>query len=561
MSFIRRSCSLPSSDTLPKRRHPDTLPSLSTLFKSCKNIQNLKQIHAQIIQKGLEQDNFLINQFVCLCNSFSKIRYATTVFNRVARPNIFLWNSIIKGYCKKSLLINTIYLFKRMKLSDSSPDNFTFPSLLKAYSNESALREGSAIHCAIVRLGLEKDIFVRTGLIDFYGKCREIDSARKLFDEMPERNVVSWTAMIAGYVNFGDLRAARKLFDEMPKRNIASWNAMIHGYAQVGDLINARQLFDEMPERDIVSFTSLIDGYAKGGDMASAKFLFDQCRWRDIVSWSALISGYVQNGQPNEAVKIFHEMCAEHVKPDEFIMVSLMAACSQVGHLELANWVDSFAERSAMDLNRGHVITARIDMNAKCGNLRRAMHLFEKMPNRDLISYCSVIHGMSIHGYGAKAVGLFSRMLEEGLSPDSVAFTVVLAACSRAGLVEEGCRYFDSMKNNYHIVPSSDHYACMVDLLGRAGHLKTAFELIKLMPVGPHAGAWGALLGACRLHGDIELGEIVAGHLFNIEPHNPGNYVLLSNIYADANRWSNVSDVRNKMRERGIRKVPGCTWI
>lgn len=448
-----------------------------------------------------------------------------------------------------------------MKRSEVPPDCFTFPSLLKACAQEGAIRVGIAVHCAAVRCGVEVDLFVGTGLVDFYGKCREIGDARKVFDGMWERNEVTWTAMVVGYVNLGEMRSAREMFDRMPNKNVVSWNAMIGAHVKWGDLMSARKLFDEMPERNAISFTTMIDGYAKSGDMASARYLFDQYPERDIVSWSAMISGYAQNGQHNEALKIFLEMHAQDVKPDEFVVVGLMSACSQAGSSELAKWVDSFISQSTINLDQVHVVATLIDMNAKCGNMERAMHLFEKMPKRDLISYCSMIQGLSINGSGAKAVGLFRRMQEEGLTPDAVAFTVVLNACSHAGLVEEGCRYFTSMKNDYGIIPSSDHYACMVDLLGRAGRLKEAYGLIKSMPMKPHAGAWGALLGACRLHGNIGLGEIVASQLFDLEPHNAGNFVLLSNIYADANRWSDVSVVRDKMRERGVRKVAGCSWI
>ncbi|KAK3042817.1 hypothetical protein RJ639_001090 [Escallonia herrerae] len=191
----------------------------------------------------------------------------------------------------------------------------------------------------------------------------------------------------------------------------------------------------------------------------------------------------------------------------------------------------------------------------------RATMLFEEMPKRDLISYCSMIQGLSIHGRGAQAVGLFARMLNEEVAPDDVAFTVILTACSHAGLVKEGCHYFDAMINDYSIVPSPDHYACMVDVLGRSGKLKAAYELIKSMPVEPHTGAWGALLGACNLHGDIELGKEIADRLFELEPLNAGNYVALSNIYAAADRWVDVSSVRSKMSERGVRKVLGCSRI
>lgn len=448
-----------------------------------------------------------------------------------------------------------------MKRSDAAPDCFTFSSLLKACSQESSIQVGVAFHCAIVHYGVEADIFVGTGLVDFYGKCQDIVSARKVFDRMRERNEVSWTAMIVGYASVGDLGGAQHLFDQMPNRNVVTWNAIIDGYVKCGDLRSARKLFDEMPRQNAVSFTSMINGYAKAGDMASARFLFDQSSERDIVLWSALISGYAQNGHPLEALKIFLEMQAKDVRADTFVMVGLMSACSQLGTLELAKWVDSYVAQSTIDLNQAHIVAALIDMNAKCGNMERAMHLFDKMPKRELISYCSLIQGFSIHGYGTKAVELFRQMQYEGLTPDAIAFTVVLNACSYAGLVEEGCQYFKSMKDDYGIIPSADHYACMVDLLGRAGRLKEAYELIKSMPVEPHAGAWGSLLGACWQHANIELGEIVANHLFDLEPYNAGNFVSLSNIYAAANRWSDVWKVRDKMKERGVRKVPGCSWI
>lgn len=448
-----------------------------------------------------------------------------------------------------------------MRCSSVCADKYTFPSLVKVCARELRVRDGGVVHGLIVRCGVGEDVFVGSSLVDFYGKCREIECARKVFDEMSVRNEVSYTAMIVGYANVGDFEKAVGLFEEMPWRNVGSWNAMINVFVKLGDLGSARKLFDLMPERNVVSFTTLIDAYAKSGDMASARFLFDQSDSKDVVLWSALISGYTQNGQPNEAVQVFSDLRSQNVKPDEYILVSLMSACSHVGNLELAKWVDSYVSQSSLDLCRPHVVAALVDMHAKCGNMERATMLFKKMLKRDLISYCSMIQGLSIHGCGPQAVALFSSMLSEGIIPDSVAFTVILSACSHAGLVEEGCQFFDTMIDKYSIVPSPDHYACIVDLLGRAGKLKTAYDLLKTMPIEPYAGAWGALLGACKLHSDIELGKEIANRLFELEPLNAGNYVLLSNIYAEEDRWLDVSLVRNKMRERGLRKVPGYTRI
>lgn len=449
-----------------------------------------------------------------------------------------------------------------MKRSEHAwPDKYTYPSLIRSCSNECRLKEGEIVQGLAIRCGVSDDVYVGSSLVDFYGKCKEMLSARKVFDEMTERNVVSWTAMVVGYSNVGDLENARRMFVQMPVRNLTTWNAMVDGLVKAGDLLSARKLFDEMPERDVVSFTVMIDGYAKVGDMASARALFEKSPERDIFAWSALISGYAQNGQPNEAVKIFLEMESLNVKPDEYIMASLMSACSQVGSLDLAKWVDCYLCQSSIDIGQTRIIAALIDMNAKCGNMERAKRLFEEMPKRDIISYCSMIQGLSIHGRAEEAVELFNRMLNEGLVPDEAAFTVILTACSQGGLVEEGRHFFETMRNEYSMVPSLDHYACMVDLLSRSGELKAAFELLNSMPVEPHASAWGALLGACKLYGEVELGEVVAKRLFELEPKNSGSYVLLSSIYAAADQWQDFAIVRDKMQERGCRKIPGRSWI
>lgn len=241
-----------------------------------------------------------------------------------------------------------------------------------------------------------------------------------------------------------------------------------------------------------------------------------------------------------------------NLKPDEFVLVSLMSASSQIGSQELAKWIESYIEKGSYDTTRPHVAAALVDMNTK---------LFDEMPKRDLISYSSMIQGLSIHGFTTRAISLFDKMLHEGVTPDQVAFTVILNTCSHTGLVNEGCRFFDLMVRKYSLTPSPDHYACMVNLLEKSGRLKAAYELMKSMPVESYAGAWGALLWACKLHTDVELGEIVAKRLFEFEPNNTGNYVILSNIYAQADRWGNVCDVRERMSEKGLRKVPGCSYV
>lgn len=449
----------------------------------------------------------------------------------------------------------------RASSTGGAPDKYTFPPLIKRCSNELDAFVGVAIHGLLIKYGVEDDVFVGSSLIALYGKCKLIGDAQKVFDEMSVRNVVSWTSMLVGYVDYGDLVNARRVFDEMPKKNQVSWNAMICGYVKLGQLSSARKLFDELPSKNVVSYTAMIDGYAKCGDMASARVLFEECLEKDLVLWSSLISGYAQNGLPKEALRYFREMQLSNTRPDEYIMVSVMSACAQVGNMELANEIDLFMNQSSFDLHRTHVVAALVDMNSKCGNMERAKSLFINMPKRDLVSYCSMIQGHALHGQGAHAVKLFYSMLSEGLVPDDVAFTVILTACSHAALVEEGYCLFDMMKSKYSITPSPDHYACMIDLLGRSGHLEAAYDLVKSLPVDKHAESWGALLGACRLHCDTELAEVVAKRLVELEPCNAGNFVLLSNVYAAADRWLDVSVVRNQMVDRGLRKIPGRSWV
>ncbi|CAI0391448.1 unnamed protein product [Linum tenue] len=538
-------------------------PSIRLLIQSCKTLRHLHQFHAHIISRGLEQDHWTVSNLLKLSTSLSaSLSYSTSVFNRVIAPSTLLYNVLLKVYSRSSRSREAFLLYTRMKKSDSaSPDEYTLSSLVTSCSRECKLREGRIVHGSAIRYGVVVDMFVGSGLVDFYGKCTEMVSAAKVFDEMPERNVVCWTALVVGYANAGDMGNAREVFGLMPVRNSVSWTAMIIGLVKAGDTIGARKWFDEMPRKTVVDYTVLIDGYAKAGDMASALALFESSPEKDIVAWSALISGFAQNGMPKQALEMFREMESAGVIPDEFIMVSLMSACAQIGSLDLAKSVDHYLAKSSIDSCQAHVMAALIGMNARCGNMARAEELFNRMPQHDLITYCSMIKGYSIDGRGDQAIELFNRMLDEGLVPDEVAFTVILSACSRAGLVEEGWDFFTTLTDKYSLVPTRDHYACMVDLLSKAGRLEAAYELLVSSPLEPYACAWGALLGACKLYVNLELGENVATRLFELEPQNAANYVLLSDIYAASDRWLDVSLLREKMKERGLRKIPGCSWV
>ncbi|CAD6260994.1 unnamed protein product [Miscanthus lutarioriparius] len=538
-------------------------PAVATLLGRCRTARCLAQLHARIIRLGLHNHHALLARFAAACDALEcpsvAASFVAALPDSHAAP-LRLRNAVLASLARHAPLHAALTEFNLLRQA-ALPDSFSFPCLLRACARVSCLPAGRALHAAAIRLGVHADLFIRTALIQLYGRCGVAGAARALFDQIDIPSEVSWTTIIVAYVNNGDIMTARELFDRMPHRNAVHWNVMVDGYVKCGDLEGARRLFDEMPERTTTACTSLIGGYAKAGNMEVARLLFDKLEDRDLFSWSAMISGYAQNGYPGEALMTFDEFQGQGIHPDELLAVGLVSACSQLGNIRLARWIEDYITKYSIDMNNAHVLAGLVNMNAKCGNLERATVLFESMPVRDVFSYCSLMQGHCLHGSANKAVELFSQMLLEGLSPDNAVFTVVLTACSHAGLVEEAKKFFDMMKNVYLIVPSGEHYGCLVSLLGRYGMLEDAYQLIMSMPGKPHPGAWGALLGGCKLHCNIELGKIAAKKLFEIEPDNAGNYVSLSNMYANIDRWGDVSEVRTEMAGKRITKIAGRTLV
>lgn len=339
-------------------------------------------------------------------------------------------------------------------------------------------------------------------------------------------------------------------------------NTMIGMYVRCGFLGCARNVFDEIPERDVVSWTLLIVAYAKIGDMGLARDLFDELPVKDMVVWTAMVNGYAQNAMPKKALELFERLRNEGVKSDQITLVGAISACAQLGASKYANWIRDIAESSRLrPENNVFVGSALIDMYSKCGNVEEAYNVFKGMKERNVFSYSSMIVGYAIHGSAHAAIKLFNEMLETEIKPNHVTFVGVLTACSHAGMVDQGQQIFATMEKCYGVAPTADHYACMVDLLGRAGHLEKALRLIETMPMEPNGGVWGALLGASHVHGNPDVAEIASRHLFELEPDNIGNYLLLSKTYASAGRWDDVSRVRKLMREKKLRKKPGYSWF
>lgn len=333
-------------------------------------------------------------------------------------------------------------------------------------------------------------------------------------------------------------------------------------YVKCGSLRCARMVFDEMPERDVISWTGLIVAYTRIGDMRAARDLFDGLPVKDMVTWTAMVTGYAQNAMPMDALEVFRRLRDEGVEIDEVTLVGVISACAQLGASKYANWIRDIAESSGFGVGDNVLVgSALIDMYSKCGNVEEAYDVFKGMRERNVFSYSSMIVGFAIHGRARAAIKLFYDMLETGVKPNHVTFVGVLTACSHAGLVDQGQQLFASMEKCYGVAPTAELYACMTDLLSRAGYLEKALQLVETMPMESDGAVWGALLGASHVHGNPDVAEIASKRLFELEPDNIGNYLLLSNTYASAGRWDDVSKVRKLLREKNLKKNPGWSWV
>lgn len=406
----------------------------------------------------------------------------------------------------------------------------------------------------------EPDTVSWNAMIGAYCQNGRLEDANQLFMKMPEPSVVSWTAMITGYAQNERIDDAYILFNQMPGRDVVAWTAMLSGYVHNWRIEDARQLFDKMPERNAISWNVMIAGYAQHGMTKEARLLFDNIPEQNVVSWSAMTSGYVQNGYSEEALKLYSLMQQRGMKPNLSIFTNVMSACAELAAMQQCKQIHVHIIKFGL---ASEIVAANslVTMYAKCGSLTSGCQIFEEMPEHDAISWNAMISGYALHGFGKEGMQLFEKMQQAGVMPDQITFVTVLSACSHAGLINEGWHYFNLMMQEYCITPRADHYACMVDLLGRAGFLDEAKEFISHMPIEPDAVVWGALLGACRIHGDVELGKYAAEQLALFEPQNAATYVTLANIYGRAGSWDDVAKMRIMMKEKGIAKTPGCSWI
>ncbi|MQL89786.1 hypothetical protein Taro_022363 [Colocasia esculenta] len=546
---------------------PDSFTFPATL-KACQEAVDGKKVHSWIVKLGLESDLFVSASLIHTYSRFGRMADASKVFCEMPVRDLASWNAMVSGYCQNGDAAQALCVFEEMIGRGFGIDPVTIASILPVCPPLGILPVGLSIHAHVVKHGLDSDIFVSNALINMYAKFGHAGDARQIFDTMVEKDLVSWNSMISAYEQVGEPYSTFGFYHGMKEHgfqpDVLTLVSLASATAQIGDSRNGQSVHGFVLRRNLYSGhifvgNAIVDMYSKWNDMGSARKFFDSMLAKDVISWNTLINGYSQNGLASEAIDTFHTLEKyEQIVPGQGTLVAVIPAYAHVGSLHQGMRIHGRCIRIGLQTDL-FVCTCLIDMYAKCGRLRDAILLFHEVPGKSSIPWNAIIAGHGIHGYGQKALELFQAMEEEGAIPDQVTFISLLSACSHSGLVEQGQNFFHLMHTKYGIEPTRKHYACLVDLLGRAGHLGAAYECIRNMPLKPDASVWGALLGACRIYGNVELGTLAFNGLREIDPENVGYYVLLSNMYAKAGKWKGVDDVRSLVKDRGLRKTPGWT--
>eukprot|EP00249_Psilotum_nudum_P016665 c25935_g6_i1 orf=43-2346(+) len=538
------------------------------LLQACKNsraVSEGKRVHAHIVRHGLERNTFLGNELVSMYGKCGNLDDARRVFDGMTEKNVFSWTVMIAAYANRGHGKEAFQLFCRMQKEGAVPNRITFVTILNACSNPAALADGRLIHALIAKGEFWSDVIVGTAIVNMYSKCGSLEDARKVFHQMPERDVVSWNVMITAYAQHGYCKEALRLFRHMQLEGIISDKVTFIAVLDCpinlpeGKLIHGH-IVESGFESDVVVGNATIKMYGKCGSKEDARRVFDKMPHRDVVSWTAMMAVCTRHGYCKDALQLFQGMQLNGVMPDKVTLLTLLETCANLADLAEGKLIHvSIVDRGfESDVSVGNAI---IDMYGKCGSLEDARRMFNKMPQRDVISWTAMIAAYAQHGLGKEALELFHQMQLKGIMPDEITFVSILSACSHSGLVDEGWSHFLSMTKNFFIAPTTEHYGCIIDLLGRAGRLVEAEDLINKMPFKPDIVAWKTLLGACRIHGDVDRGKRAAEHIFDLDPEDAAGYVVLSNIYAAAGQWDNASKIRKAMADKGVKKEPGYSLI
>ncbi|KAK1440162.1 hypothetical protein QVD17_05987 [Tagetes erecta] len=474
------------------------VPAPVTLLQMCTGLTEIRQLHTQLVVSGLITRRVNAGRLMASYTTCGYIIEALSVFHTIPYPDVFAYNTIIRGltlanFPHHSLLLYNELLHKNLKL-----DNHTYTYVLKACSRLKAVSEGKQLHAQIIKAGKKPDCYIHGSMINMYVNTGDMVSAERILDEFSEENVLAKNAMITGYMNQGEVNCARQLFDNMSNR--------------------------------------------------------------DTASWSAMITGYTRNGMHTEALVLFQEMIASKILINESTLVSALSACGHLGALDQGRWIHVYINKKGdtVSVNLG---TSIVDMYARCGCIEFGYEVFKSMPEKDVVTWGVIIHGFATHGPAEKCFQLLDEMMARGIQPNEVIFVAILIACSHAGLVDLGQLYFNQMSSVYNIRPSVQHYGCMVDLLSRAGRLAEAEELISSMVEEPNVVIWGALLAGCRIHKDLRLGEYAFKQLVKLKPDSGEQFMLMSRLLVDRGQQEQAHKLRKEISDRNLEITQGLSLI
>ncbi|KAF9668983.1 hypothetical protein SADUNF_Sadunf14G0060200 [Salix dunnii] len=532
-----------------------------------------KQVHSHAIKLGfcnvLSLQNQILNVYI-KCKDFN---YAHRLFDEMHVKNVVTWNTVICGLveCRGSDYKSSVYTcfcyFRKMLLDKVGFDAITLNGSLRACLGLNDVDIGRELHCFIVKLGFAVNSFVSSALVDMYGKCGLVKEARRAFDEVYCRDLVLWNVMLSCYAMNCLAEEASGFFKLMQEENFMTdgftFSSMLNSCGTMGACDLGRQIhglaiklsFD----LDVLVASGLVDMYAKSENIDDARKAFDGMAARNLVSWNTMVVGYGRLGDGEEAMKLLMGMLQEDIRPDEITLTSIIRSCS------CASTYCEIMQVNAHVLKNGlhaclSIANALINAYSKGGSIAMALQCFSTVLEPDLVTWTSLIGAYAFHSLPKNSIDTFEEMLVDGIWPDQIVFLEVLSACSHAGLVNEGLHYFSLMKD-YHILPGLEHYTCLIDLLGRAGLLDEAFNILNSMSIEFSPDTLGAFIGACKIHGDVKLAKWAAEKLFEMQPNKPVNYTLMSSIFASEGHWHDVARIHKLMRDRCGHRVPGCSWM
>ncbi|XP_030449543.1 putative pentatricopeptide repeat-containing protein At1g69350, mitochondrial [Syzygium oleosum] len=549
---------------------PDSVTVIG-VAEACAQLGSLclaRLIHGQVVTRNIESDDATLNNsLVVMYSKCGDLSSAEVLFNIATCWSAASWTAMISSYNQSGCFREALDVFLEMQVSQSKANSVTMMAILCSCARLGWLREGQSVHCFVIRNAIDPGYdFLGPALIEFYADCGRVHDSEKTFMTIEERDAVSWNMLITVYARKGFLEEALSIFLHMRAQGVipdsfslttSLWSCGSMGFSQLGCQIHGFVMKSHIYNEFVRN--ALIDMYSKCGDVDSAYRVFLEIQQRDIVTWNTMICGFCQNGYSLEAIHLFDKMYLNSFIMDEVSFLSVIQACSQLGHLKKGKWVHHKLIIHGVRKD-SYIDTALTDMYAKSGDLKSAQAVFDSMPEKTVVSWSAMIAGYGTHGQVDIAISLFNQMVQMGIQPNDITFMNILSACSHAGSVEYGKFYFGLM-NSHGVAPKLEHFACLIDLLSRSGNLDEAYSVISSMPFPADSSVWGALINGCRIHQRMDIFQIIQRDLLDVHTDDTGYFTLLSNIHAEEGNWVRSRKLRSTMESAGLKKVPGYSLI